>query len=810
MSSGKKPLVFRINDHGQGPELVRQVFLERGWVEYDEDVQHESDWNIWWRSSGFRKSDYEQIYPWQRLNHCPKSGGITRKDCLVRHLKRMKGVHGAGVYNFTPVSFILPNDYTRYIAEHGRLKSKMDSKLLFWIFKPADMSRGRGIFIFRDISELQYDCNAVVQRYVASPLLIGGYKFDMRIYVAVPSFHPLTVYIFQEGLVRFSTEKYDLSSLNNVFSHLTNTSINKHSPQYTVDKERVGPGCKWTVTQLRYYLHQNNLDDRLLWARITNIITLTLLIQAPQVPKTCNCFELYGFDILIDENLKPWLLEVNFSPALATDCQTDVIVKKPMFHSLMDMMNYKESDAERGGFPKRKQTGRNLTARGRRTSGTVNNIERIDRNISASRLSRRETTQRMNSTVSSMYKSIQEPELEQTISFIEQDNPNIENKSDEKLCFGLPLVHPSDDEKAHSDTSSVNGDMEVNDNFGLLTNRSGRYTPASMAMSSMGNILEKFDRTNATSISSAGRKADHSQLQRMEKGSVKSFGNSDSAYSSFSGSSDNSDRTSLSSAAGSKKLQLQNVKNSVLQNDLLLELTKEVDVVQIKSLRPNENSNSLRKIANRGKTPIGYNNNSGSRFKTRAIERSISRTVDRAPSRAIDRTATRGVERSQSRTFASRASSRFGGSTSRSEMDFSKNRSQVASSMSMVQRNPRDKELINLGLSGTMKMANTPRANSKSQSKSVTIHHKVQPKGPPPQIGDFFLVFPFSEGTSKLANSTLDPHAVIREAQKLVKEVQFEVERYPEDRKKGGHLPYGAQPDAERLWAPVKPPPEES
>lgn len=808
MSDGKKPLVFRINDHGQGPELVRQVFLERGWVEFDEDVQHESDWNIWWRTSRFRTSDYEQIFPWQRLNHYPKSTGITRKDCLVRHLRRMKGVHGAGTYNFSPMSFNLPNDYTRYIAEHGKLKAKMDPKVFSWICKPADMSRGRGIFLFRDISELQYDCNAVVQRYIANPLLIGGYKFDMRLYVAVPSFHPLTVYIYQEGLVRFSTEKFDLSNLSNVFSHLTNTSINKHSPHFTTDKERVGPGCKWTVTQLRYYLHQNNLDDRLLWARITNIVILTLLIQAPQVPKMSNCFELYGFDILIDENLKPWLLEVNFSPALGTDSQADVMVKKPMFHNLMDMMNFKDVDTERGGLDKQKPAGR-MTARGRRTSGNVNNSEPYDRNTSVSRLSRRESAQRMNSTISSMYKSIQEPVLEQTISFIEQDNPNIDNKNDDKLCFGLPLVHPSDDEKADSESSSVNGDLEVIDNFGSFSYRSGRFTPVSATMSSKGSFRPQMEKTSGSLesrglLSSARRKADFlHQSQRIEKGSVKSFGNSDSAYSSFSGSSDNSDRISVSSAVGNKKMQTQTLKNTALQTDLMLDIAKETDAIQIKSLRPNENSNSLRKMANQGRTIVSNSNINSSRFKNRAAER-ISHRIERAPSRAIDRTASRTFDRTQSRNFVSRASSRFDNKTSRSDIDFSKNRSQaVVSSLSMIQRNPRDKELINLGLSGTNKPAN------KNRSKSISLQHKPKPKGPPPQIGDFFLVFPFSEGTYKLATSTLDAHAVIREAQKLVKEVQFEVERFPGDKKKGGHLPYGALPEAERLWGPVKPPPEE-
>lgn len=80
---------------------------------------------------------------------------------------------------------------------------------------------------YSDIADLQYHRKAVVQQYIARPLLIGGYKFDLRLYAVCPSLQPLTIYIYQEGLARFATERYDLSSLDNHYSHLTNTSINR-------------------------------------------------------------------------------------------------------------------------------------------------------------------------------------------------------------------------------------------------------------------------------------------------------------------------------------------------------------------------------------------------------------------------------------------------------------------------------------------------------------------------------------------------------------------------------------------------------
>ncbi|OCT79889.1 probable tubulin polyglutamylase TTLL2 [Xenopus laevis] len=337
------PLVFRLHD--STPRVVRDVLLERGWKQSDERDQAKTEWNLQWRSSAFRSSDHDGIKPWQRLNHHPRTSQMIKKDCLARHLKRMKGIYGSSYYEFSPVAFILPNEYTAFVAEYT--KERHDNKSSYWICKPTDLSRGRGIFIFQDIKDLAYDCAVIVQKYITNPLLISGYKFDLRIYVCVTSFCPLTVYVYQEGLVRFATEKFDLSSLDNVFSHLTNTSINKYGASYNTEKERVGSGCKWTLGQFRSYLHSLDVDDVLLWQKIYNIVTMTLLAIAPNIPPTPNCFELFGFDILIDDTLKPWLLEVNYSPALSLDCSNDVTVKKNLIHDIIELLNFKTSDCQR-------------------------------------------------------------------------------------------------------------------------------------------------------------------------------------------------------------------------------------------------------------------------------------------------------------------------------------------------------------------------------------------------------------------------------------------------------------------------------
>ncbi|XP_057326655.1 probable tubulin polyglutamylase TTLL2 [Microplitis mediator] len=328
------PFVFRINDNGSGPNLLVQVCVERGWREYTGDNSTLKDrWNLWWKSGGFSTTYYKNLLPGQFINRIPKGSSICKKDNLVRHLKCMRQIYG-NIYDISPVGYNLPSEYTKLAADCSR--SEKDERV--WICKPVGQSQGRGIFLFRRLSDLTYDSTAVVQRYIERPLLIGGYKFDLRLYVCVPSFKPLVIYIYNEGLARFATEKFSLDNLSDPFRHLTNFALNKLGPGYSQKKERVGAGSKWSFRQLRRYMNQSGLHDWFLWQRIACLITLTIISQTAGIPETSNCFEFFGFDVLIDADLKPWLLEVNISPALGNDCEVDFEVKKPLLHDLFDLL----------------------------------------------------------------------------------------------------------------------------------------------------------------------------------------------------------------------------------------------------------------------------------------------------------------------------------------------------------------------------------------------------------------------------------------------------------------------------------------
>lgn len=75
---------------------MRIVLIERrGWHEYDEEVHEEDAWMLHWRSGRFKPSSYTNALRHQRVNHFPKSSLITKKDFLLKSLRKFKRVYGS-------------------------------------------------------------------------------------------------------------------------------------------------------------------------------------------------------------------------------------------------------------------------------------------------------------------------------------------------------------------------------------------------------------------------------------------------------------------------------------------------------------------------------------------------------------------------------------------------------------------------------------------------------------------------------------------------------------------------------------------
>ncbi|XP_037073354.1 tubulin polyglutamylase TTLL5-like [Pollicipes pollicipes] len=318
------------------------------------------DFNILWTGVHPKPFVLRNLYDYQRVNHFPRSYELTRKDRLCKNIERMKYIRGAKHFDFIPPSYIMPNEYQEFCSAFLKDRGA-------WIVKPVASSRGRGIYLINHPDQIPLDESVVVCKYIENPLLVDGYKCDVRLYVAVTSYDPLVIYLYEEGLIRFAAVKYDQSAkmLWNPCMHLTNYSVNKYHTNYVQndDAEVDDYGNKWSLSALLRHLKLAGEDTTRLMQDIEAIVVKSVIAVAPTVTTACkmfvparrNCFELYGFDILIDSSLRPWLLEVNLSPSLGCDTPLDSKVKSAVVADLFTLIGVPAVDPSRARQVKQRQ-----------------------------------------------------------------------------------------------------------------------------------------------------------------------------------------------------------------------------------------------------------------------------------------------------------------------------------------------------------------------------------------------------------------------------------------------------------------------
>ncbi len=325
--------------------------------------------NLLWSRHQSEREIQSQHNQYRKLNHWPGSWSIGRKDRLARNVARFKRTHG-DMMGICPPTFLLP-------AERKKLKQALsDSPKDMWIVKPVNASCGRGIRLVSgatvgDAAEQSMATSLpsgskrfVAQRYVQQPYLINGTKFDLRVYCCVTSFDPLRVYVYEEGLVRFATQPYSVSAnqQGNRFAHLTNYSVNKKADGFgkNTSAAQDATGSKWSLSALFRHLGEAGVDAAAVRASIHDLCVKTILCCEPEVTALANsafkggnalegtgtpCFEVYGVDVILDEALRPWLLEVNVSPSLSSSSPMDKRIKTMLMTDVFHMVGFVPFDA---------------------------------------------------------------------------------------------------------------------------------------------------------------------------------------------------------------------------------------------------------------------------------------------------------------------------------------------------------------------------------------------------------------------------------------------------------------------------------
>ena len=328
-------------------DLVKQAGRAQQWKLSHSDSDK---WDVCWVDTPIEPDFLIRMKPYQKVNHFPGMQILARKDLLAQVFRTMQ-LKLPLLYDFCPRTWLLPRDF-------ADLKRVCDGDTTF-IVKPEAESQGRGIFLVQKLEEVPLGAHYVVQRYIEAPLLLEGLKFDLRLFVLVTGCDPLRVYLHSAGLARFATEPYEApqtANLSTTCMHLTNYAINKESHKFlfNCDQRRDDVGHKRSLSAVFRQLTALGYDTDRLWQELCALVAKTLCSAQPQLanvyrrcqpldPADSLCFELLGFDVLLDSSLRPWLLEVNSEPSLTADTPLDRLVKLQV---LSDTLRLLEVSAE--------------------------------------------------------------------------------------------------------------------------------------------------------------------------------------------------------------------------------------------------------------------------------------------------------------------------------------------------------------------------------------------------------------------------------------------------------------------------------
>lgn len=324
------------------------------------------DFSIMWCDSYISDDLLRRMLPFQKVNHFPGSHLLGMKNNLCKFLTTLRRQFPSE-YDFFPRSWMLPYQYEdlrKYAAEPasginlagtGAPSSKTKK---YFIVKPEASCQGRGIFITKNPeAELGRMEHYVVQEYITPPYLIDGLKFDMRVYVLVRSVNPLRIFLYREGLARFATEKYEKpnsKNCTNMCMHLTNYAVNKNNPNFVFNEspDADNIGHKRSLSSVLKYLENKGENVSQLIMDIRRMIVKTIATVQPRLSHIYRssqnkeenhlmCFEILGFDIMIDAKLKPWLLEVNHTPSFSTDTPLDFHIKRSLILDTLNLVKVK-------------------------------------------------------------------------------------------------------------------------------------------------------------------------------------------------------------------------------------------------------------------------------------------------------------------------------------------------------------------------------------------------------------------------------------------------------------------------------------
>ncbi|CAE7276453.1 TTL [Symbiodinium natans] len=266
-------------------------------------------------------------------NHFEKNALISSKAGLRETMVGYYRSHGRDPFGAIPLTFVVragstDPEFAQWRESFEELRAANET---VWLVKPGDKAnQGKGIVVCDSAEEVQDAIDSksrvwVIQKYIEKPFLIHKRKFDIRSYCLLaqdPSTGALHGYFYRQAYLRTTSAAFTLATKDR-FVHLNNDAVQKHGEGYG----KYEAANKMSLSEFQSYLDVHHGRECLsihgaLLPQMKALMADTLRAVGTKInPRGIqHCFEVFGFDFMVDENFRVWLIEVNTNPSLDLCC----------------------------------------------------------------------------------------------------------------------------------------------------------------------------------------------------------------------------------------------------------------------------------------------------------------------------------------------------------------------------------------------------------------------------------------------------------------------------------------------------------
>lgn len=277
-----------------------------------------------------------KISKYQKIFNFIGNNVYTSKDLLYKNYIKQKHIF-KNEYNFMPETYLYPEDKDIINGYFSNYKIEKDN---LWIVKQKRGDEEESAHIFNSLKTESEDF--LISKYISNPHLFKGKKYYLKEYVLVTGLKPLRIYLYKEGSCIVATKNYILDSkyLNNKFVHLINArdNIRNRKEDFSQNFENSN-GNKISYNEYKKYVEEENKNFNLIHQQIKDIVIKTvimgyeyLLSKLEEYNLSDRSFlNLFEYNILIDEDYKAYLLDVNNRPDMNNYDKFDEMLEESIF-----------------------------------------------------------------------------------------------------------------------------------------------------------------------------------------------------------------------------------------------------------------------------------------------------------------------------------------------------------------------------------------------------------------------------------------------------------------------------------------------